>query len=198
MIVVGVGCGPGMLTEAAITAIQSARLIVGSARALDLVTCHLPAESEVRIIEDYKALRTLPGHAVVLSTGDPMISGLGYLGGEIIPGISSVQSGAAKTGVSLTNMFLITAHGRDHKQAISDCHEMVKKGRKTCIIADPAFPVDTLATSLAEINPGIRIIVCENLGYPDERICVGTAEHPPMIRKGMFILFVTGTGSLDK
>lgn len=192
MKVVGVGCGPGMLTEAAIIAIKSAMLIVGSDRAIALCRPYLRQGSEIRIIEDYKSLRTLPDHAVVLSTGDPMISGLGYLGGEIIPGVSSVQLGAAKTGISLTNMFIITAHGRDHKQAISECVEMLKAGRKTCIIADPAFPVDTLASSLAIINPRAHIILCENLGYPDERICKGTTQNPPTIQGGMYILFITG------
>ena len=191
MKIVGVGCGPGMLTRAAIQAIQSAHLIVGSERALDLVRDVLPTHAEVREIDNYKALRTLPEHAVILSTGDPMISGLGYLGGEIIPGISSVQLGAAKTGVTLINLFLITAHGRDHDQAVTDCCEMISAKRKVCIIADPAFPVSALGQKLANGNPEAQIIICENLGYPDERIVKGTARHPPVAQGGMFILFVT-------
>ena len=192
MKVVGTGCGPGMLTEAALAAIQSASLIVGSDRALSLCRPYLPIDADIRIIDDFKALRSLPDHAVILSTGDPMISGLGYLGGEVIPGISSLQLGAAKTGISLTNLFLITAHGRDHNQAIHDSQEMLKAGRKTCIIADPAFPVENLGSSLESINPQARIILCENLGYPDERISEGTAQSPPTVRGGMFILFITG------
>ncbi|NLL09814.1 MAG: cobalt-precorrin-7 (C(5))-methyltransferase [Methanomicrobiales archaeon] len=194
MKIVGVGCGPGMLTEAAIQAIQSAHLIVGSDRALDLVRDILPPHTEVREIDNYKALRTLPDSAVILSTGDPMISGLGYLGGEIIPGISSVQLGAAKTGVTLTNLFLITAHGRDHDQAVADCCEMIAARRKVCIIADPAFPVRTLGQKLTEVDPKAEIIICENLGYPDEQITKGTARNPPAVQGGMFILFVINHG----
>ncbi len=191
MKIVGVGCGPGMLTRAAIQAIKSAHLIVGSERALDLVRDILPRKAETRVIENYKGLRTLPEHAVILSTGDPMISGLGFLGGEVIPGISSVQLGAAKTGVTLTNLFLITAHGRDHDQAVADCCDMISAKRKVCIIADPAFPVITLGQKLADVDPDTQIIICENLGYPDERITKGTARNPPASQGGMFILFVT-------
>ena len=194
MKIVGVGCGPGMLTRKAIQAIQSAHLIVGSERALDLVRDVLPSHAEIREIDDYKILRTLPEHAVILSTGDPMISGLGYLGGEIIPGISSVQLGAAKTGVTLTNLFLITAHGRDHDQAVADCCEMIAARRKVCIIADPAFPVRTLGQKLTEVDPKAEIIICENLGYPDEQITKGTARNPPAVQGGMFILFVINHG----
>jgi cobalt-precorrin-7 (C5)-methyltransferase len=190
MKIVGVGCGPGMLTESAITVIKIAELIVGSQRAINIVIPFIPERAEVRTIEDYKALRNLPDHAVVLSTGDPMISGLGYLGGEIIPGISSVQVGASKTGISLTNIFLITAHGRDHEKAIEDCCEMLQKGRKTCIIADPTFPVDSLGLNIDKLNMNARIILCENLGYQGERICEGTAQKPPISRGDMFILFV--------
>ncbi len=191
MKIVGVGCGPGMLTRKAIQAIQSAHLIVGSERALDLVRDVLPSHAEIREIDDYKTLRTLPEHAVILSTGDPMISGLGYLGGEVIPGISSVQLGAAKTGVTLTNLFLITAHGRDHDQAVNDCCEMISAKRKVCIIADPAFPISALGQKLTEVDPEAQIIICENLGYPDECITKGTAKNPPAVQGGMFILFIT-------
>lgn len=190
MKIVGVGCGPGMLTEAAIQTIQSAHLIIGSERALDLAWEYLPETAEVRTIENYKKLRTLPDNAVILSTGDPMISGLGYLGGEIVPGISSAQLGAAKAGVMLTNLFLITAHGRDYDSAITDCCEMISTNRKVCIIADPSFPINKLARMLSLINPDTQIIVCENLGYQDERITYGTAGTPPAPNSDIFILFI--------
>ncbi|MDG6251203.1 MAG: cobalt-precorrin-7 (C(5))-methyltransferase, partial [Methanocalculus sp.] len=41
MKVVGVGCGDGMLTEEAIAAIQGARLIYGSSRAIERVRHHI-------------------------------------------------------------------------------------------------------------------------------------------------------------
>ena len=81
MIIVGVGTGPKMLTQEAGEIINQARLIYGSERAIDLVRDHIFPGSLVIVIEDYGKLASLPEAAVVLSTGDPMLSGLGYLKG---------------------------------------------------------------------------------------------------------------------
>ena len=75
MIVVGVGVGPGMLTEEGIEAIKKASVVYGSKRALELARKYI--QSDANPIKDYKALQLLPADAVVLSTGDPMFSGLG-------------------------------------------------------------------------------------------------------------------------
>jgi cobalt-precorrin-7 (C5)-methyltransferase len=91
MKIVGVGCGPGMLTADAIRVISGARLIYGSSRAIEIAREIIPDGCEVHEITSYRRLRELPEEAVVLSTGDPMLAGLGYLPGEVIPGISSLQ-----------------------------------------------------------------------------------------------------------
>jgi len=54
-------------------AIENAQVIFGSKRALELAKEHINASI---ILTDY-TLKTLPENAVVLSTGDPMLSGLG-------------------------------------------------------------------------------------------------------------------------
>ncbi|HDS63810.1 MAG TPA: cobalt-precorrin-7 (C(5))-methyltransferase, partial [Methanofollis liminatans] len=84
MKIVGVGCGPGMITAAAAAAIAGAALIYGSDRAIDLARPYIREGTAVHEITDYKRLRSLPDDAVVLSTGDPMLAGLGYLGGEVV------------------------------------------------------------------------------------------------------------------
>lgn len=190
MKIVGTGCGPGMLTEAAVTCIKAASHIVGSQRAIDLVTDHIPPGCVVEVIEDYKKLRTLPEHTVVLSTGDPMMSGLGYLGGEIIPGISSVQYGAALLGVPLTSLYVITAHGRDPSPAMKEIHEILVSGRNICIITDPSFSIPSLIPVISKISPEVRMVTCENLGYPDEQVTEGTIDDPPRPQRGMYILFL--------
>lgn len=87
MKIVGVGCGPGMVTEQAAQVIRSARFIYGSSRAIGLVKKLIPDNCTVRSISDFRNLSQLPENAVVLSTGDPMLAGLGYLPGEVVPGI---------------------------------------------------------------------------------------------------------------
>jgi cobalt-precorrin-7 (C5)-methyltransferase len=191
MKIVGVGCGPGLLTEEAILAIKTATLIIGSERALDLARRYIPDKSEVRVIDDYKALKNLPDHAVLLSTGDPMVSGLGYLGGEIISGISSIQYGAAKTGIPLNGMYICSAHGRDHDVVIMECCELLRKIKKIAIITDPSFSIKMFGEKLSQQEPVSYITLCENLGYPDERIVKGTCEKPPIPSGGTYILFVS-------
>jgi len=86
MKIVGVGAGPNLLTQEAISAIENAIVIFGSGRAIELAKEHIRCEAHE--IADY-TLSSLPEDAVILSTGDPMLSGLGKFakkGDEIIPG----------------------------------------------------------------------------------------------------------------
>lgn len=191
MIIVGTGCGPGMLTEKAIEAIKSASLITGSKRALDLVRAYTPNTAEMKVIEDYKLLKNLPDHTVVLSTGDPMLSGLGYLPGEVIPGISSVQYAAAKLKIPLTKVVVITAHGRDPKPSIQEALEMISLGRIVCLITDPEFPLDILAQRLKGLSHLVEILLCADLGYESEEIIIGYSDSPPKAPGGMYILFLS-------
>ncbi|NYT05179.1 MAG: cobalt-precorrin-7 (C(5))-methyltransferase [Methanomicrobiales archaeon] len=190
MKIVGVGCGPGMLTEQAIRALARATDVYGSRRALDLAAPHLPPGCTVQEITDYKNLRSLPADAVVLSTGDPMLAGLGYLGGEIIPGISSLQVACARLGISLAGIAVVTAHGRDHGRAVARTLDELGRGKTVFIIADPAFDVGLLGAEIARAGRDVRIALCERLGYPDERIAVGTPVAPPAKEHELFVLCI--------
>lgn len=185
MKVVGTGCGPGMLTKEAIAALQTATLVYGSDRALDLVRAHLSEGCETHLIADYRRLRDLPDHAVVLSTGDPMLAGLGYLPGEVIPGISSLQVAFARLKIPIVRGAAVSAHAKDHGAAIAQAREEVQRGRVVFLIADPAFDLSALAAALP---PECRLAVCEDLGYPAERIALGTAAEPPEVQGGLFVV----------
>jgi cobalt-precorrin-7 (C5)-methyltransferase len=185
MKIVGTGCGPGMLTEEAIALLRAATLVYGSDRSIDLVRPYLPADCNLHEIADYKRLRDLPADAVVLSTGDPMLAGLGYLPGEVIPGISSLQVASARLKIPLTRVSVVSAHGRDHGLAIEEAGREVTRGKVVFLIADPAFSLDELVPALP---PATRIAVCEHLGYPEERIAVGTAAEPPEVAAELFVV----------
>lgn len=190
MKIVGVGCGPGMLTEDAIDAISHAGILYGSPRAIELAREHISGGSVVRIIDDYKSLHALPGDAVVLSTGDPMLAGLGYLNGEVIPGISSLQVTLARLHLPMSRVSVVVAHGRDHPAAAGDALCEVARGKAVFLIADPSFNVDEFAAHFLDITPGVSITLCERLGYPDERVVTGTAETPPEPMHDLFVLLV--------
>ena len=110
---------------------------------------------------------------------------LGYLPGEVVPGISSLQVAFARLKLPLTRAAIVSAHGKDHIRAVADAKKEVLAGRVVFLIADPAFKVGALAAALP---PRIRIAVCEDLGYPAERIAVGTAAEPPTPRGDLFVV----------
>ncbi|MDI9632592.1 MAG: cobalt-precorrin-7 (C(5))-methyltransferase [Methanolinea sp.] len=188
MKIVGVGCGPGLLTLQAVREISSARLVYGSRRAIELAREYFRPDAEVREIEDYGSLKNLPADAVVLSTGDPMLAGLGYLPGEVVPGISSLQLALARLRIPMQDTTVVVAHGRDHAAALGEIRDGLSRGKTVFVVADPGFDVRACAESLVDFPGEVVLTVCENLGYPGERIEAGTPREPPLPRTGLFSL----------
>jgi cobalt-precorrin-7 (C5)-methyltransferase len=190
MKIVGVGCGPGMLTEEAIRVIGSATLIYGSDRAIEIARRHIPPGCMVKTIDDFKALHELPQEAVVLSTGDPMLAGLGYLKCEVIPGISSLQVAAARLHIPLARIVPVVAHGLGHEQGMNDTVNEVSQKKIVFLLADPKFDTAQLYRKLRALGIPMKVAVCENLGYPHERIATGTPDAPPRVNSGMYSLLI--------
>jgi cobalt-precorrin-7 (C5)-methyltransferase len=191
MIVVGVGVGPGMLTEEGVKAIRKASVVYGAKRALELAQEYITCEAKT--IKDYKSLHLLPADAVVLSTGDPMFSGLGKFAGEkdtVIPGISSMQAACARTKVNLTNLCAITAHGRDFEPAKAELIRELENGRNIFLLPEETFGSLEVAEVLKELELEAEIYICENLGYPEERVVKGTPENPPIPETILYGLLV--------
>jgi cobalt-precorrin-7 (C5)-methyltransferase len=191
MKIVGVGCGPGMVTGMAARAIAGAAEIYGSRRAIELAAPHIRPGCPVHEIADYKALRSLPTGAVVLSTGDPMLSGLGYLEGEVIPGISSLQVAASRLRIPLARFSIVSAHGRDHRAAVAEVRREVEHGKTVFLLADPAFDILSLARELGSLHRELTITLCEDLGYPGERVESGTPEAPPLPAGVLYALVIS-------
>jgi cobalt-precorrin-7 (C5)-methyltransferase len=190
MKIVGVGCGPGLLTEEAISVIRSATRIYGSDRAITICRPHIAPDCAVSTIDDFKALHTLPDDAVVLSTGDPMLAGLGYLKGDVVPGVSSLQVAAARLRIPLARVVPVVAHGTGHEQGMNDTLDEVLCKKIVFLLADPKFDTRELYTRLKALSLPIRVAVCENLGYPDERITTGTVDSPPEISSDLYSLVI--------
>jgi cobalt-precorrin-7 (C5)-methyltransferase len=195
MKVVGVGCGPGLLTEQAISAISSATIIYGSQRAIALAGAYIPKGCEVREMTAFRKEIQIPDNAVVLSTGDPQLAGLGYLGGDIVPGISSLQIAAARLGIPLEQVSVVVAHGKEHEQALAEVVAEVGRGKIVFIVADPKFSMDALGSALPDSRKEIFVALCEDLGYPAERIHIGTGADPPVPVSRLFSVMVGRIGS---
>jgi cobalt-precorrin-7 (C5)-methyltransferase len=189
MKIVGVGCGPGMLTEEAILALRNARQVYGSRRAIEIARHALPRSCDIHEIRDYSSLE-FPEDALLLSTGDPMLAGLGDRGGKVIPGISSLQIAFARLRLPLARASVVDGHGRDPVHAIAEVVEELSRGRIVFLLPDPSFPVGDLATALRREAISCTIALCEDLGYPAERIAPGTPEQPPEVRSRLFSLVI--------
>jgi cobalt-precorrin-7 (C5)-methyltransferase len=190
MIVVGVGCGPGMMTVDAITRLRSASKIYGSERAIELARSFIPSDCQVKMIRDYSKLNELPDDAVLLSTGDPMLAGLGRLGEEVVPGISSMQCAFSRLRLPMTRAVVVDAHGKDQEAAMREMLEEVERGRTPFVLTGPDFDISGLARMMVDANVECTMIILENLGYRDEIISFGDARHPPSAVSRLFSLIL--------
>ncbi len=158
VVVIGVGCCPGHLTEKAVEELKRAEVVFGSRRALEIAGGFV--RGEVRELKrfDEETLRRIEElgkekRVAVLSTGDPMVAGLGRkVRGEVVPGISSVQLALARLGIDLSEVIVLDCHGK----GLGEIGE-----RKLLILADRNFDPSGFK----------RYFVLENLGYENERVC---------------------------
>jgi cobalt-precorrin-7 (C5)-methyltransferase len=187
MIIVGVGAGPQMLTAQAAQAVAQARLIYGSERAIDLVREHINPNCKVRVIEDYKKLHNLAEDAVVLSTGDPMLSGLGYLKGKVIPGISSLQVACARLRISQLKVVPITVHGRS-LDPDTIAFEL-RRGKCVFLLTDDGTDMQSLCRYLESQGLHRKVASLTDLGYPEERIELADTSCPPQA-PGLSCVFI--------
>jgi len=175
---VGVGIAPNMITLEAIEEIKKAEVVYGSKRALELASPYINGKAFE--IKDYKKLHEIPKNAVVLSTGDPMFSGLGYLGDEVVCGISSMQVACARLKIRHENVAMFTVHGRERQTNIlEDMIKEVEMGRTLVILPNKEMSPAHIGRFLSENGYELRMALCENLGYPNERIRLYTTSSCP-------------------
>ncbi len=165
--IVGVGICNGHLTKRAIELIKNADLIYGSKRALKLAEDYISCEKRLvkYCIEEYSRIEkeSRDKNVVVLSTGDPMVSGLGSkINGIVEPGISSVQLALAKLGIDLCDVAVVDAHAKKAENL-----EELLKLRHLLILADKNFDVSVFGDK--------EIYLIENLCMRNENIIFGKA-----------------------
>jgi cobalt-precorrin-7 (C5)-methyltransferase len=192
MIIVGVGIAPMQLTEEAATVIKRARHVYGSKRAIELVKHHI--HGEAHLLKDYTKIQQLPQDAVVLSTGDPMLSGLGKYKKPtdiVIPGISSMQVACARLGIEEDTLEVITVHGRDASLAENRIINALQQGKTLFLLPDPkSFGPKELSKLLNKHQMKATMAVCEKLAYPEERIRITDTQHPPEVSTSLYCMVV--------
>ena len=186
-----VGIGPGSieyLTFKARNVVESADILIGSKRALELFDdvnnekIELVAENMGEIFKLAVAKVCKGSSVALLSTGDPGFSGVlkpilkldDNLDIEVVPGVSSIQICAAKLRIPWDDANIITMHG---KSVPNEILSMLSNGKPTIIL--PNKTVNELTDFLLEngIHPDRNIAVCEKLSYSDERIVETTLKE---------------------
>ena len=189
-----VGIGPGgseYLTKKAVDTVKTSDYTVGSTRAIDLFEdvnnkIAFNVKELLDKLEEGVQLACDGNTVSILSTGDPGFSGVlntvlrisseknfNKDNIEVIPGISSLQLAAAKNHIQWDNANVMTFHGREN---IEDILPVVNNGKTT--IALPSRKVKDMAQFLLDngVEENRKVVVCERLSYPDERIVESTLK----------------------
>ena len=196
MTIVGVGPGdPDMLTIKAQKAIASADLVVGFQTVLNVVEtwvtsgelCPMSYRNQEQVLDYAKSQVTDGKTCVVCAWGDLNVSARELLervyrrvgNVTLIPGISSIQFAAARTGIFMEESLFITLHKR--ADTGSDLEELVhhlKDGLRNIILLPRPFDLmpALIAENLIKSGiPGERIVrVYQRLSFNDEQSWDGT------------------------
>jgi len=182
-----VGCGPGSrecLTLEALLAVESAEIILGTRRLLDL----FPDSNAKRIMlrgyrqEAIDVLTQCVGQRVaVLVTGDPGLASLattviGHCGIDacrVVPGISSVQVAFARLGLSWESARIISSHAFPPELEF----ESLKREQTIAVLSGNAESMHWI-TSLADVlGDEWQVTVAKDLTLQSEQILEVAAKE---------------------
>ena len=171
-----VGYDGGPLPETARQRLSSAALVMGGRRHLHEV--RLPEGVPTVVLRDdpVAALRAVadePGDVVVLASGDP-----GFFGVvravrravaprpvEVLPALSSVALAFARAGVEWDDAVVVSAHGRDPREALA----VARSQRKVAVLTDERCGPRQIGAALRGRADRV-LVVGERLGLPGERV----------------------------
>lgn len=186
LVVVGIGAdGWDGLAPASRAEVERAEVLLGSGRQLALVPASVGAE---RVPWPSPLSEALPGlldrfadrAAVVLASGDPMLSGIGttltrLLGADrvrVLPAPSSVSLACARLGWPVEETTVVTLVGRP----LELLHPHVQPGRRLVVLgSDGGTPAQVAALLAARGFGGSGLTVLGDLGSAEESVVRGTA-----------------------
>jgi len=181
IVVVGIGAdGMAGLSETSRRELQSATVIYGSVRQLDLLDDTVSALRHTWPTPMLPALEQLPTDEDihVVASGDPLLHGIGGTlirlhGAEkvrVLPHVSSVTLACARMGWSTQDTEIISL-------VAAPVHTAVRRGGRAVVLSRGSLTPAELAELLTETGRGAsEFTVLEQLGGPGERIRSGPAE----------------------
>lgn len=160
--IIGVGICEGQITERAKDMISSAEVVYGSERALKLAEKWIRGEKVLlkKFSREVYAEIEKEGEkrdVAVLSTGDPMVAGLGkfFRKAEIEPGISSVQLALSKLRIDLCEVLVVNAHGKRFEIGKRDLLILADKNFDLSVFGDKQIVIIEDICSGEKIKKGL-------------------------------------------
>ena len=182
-----IGLGGGTtdtLTQQARDALQTAPLILGAKRLLEALPENgakkIPAVRSQDILSILQESREET--ACVVFSGDtgfysgakgllPLLEQAG-IPARVLPGLSSVQLFAARLGRPWQDWRLCSAHGVELDPVAEVLH-----GRPVFFLTGGILTPQSICRRFVEVGlGGLPVTVGENLSYPEEKVCSGTAQ----------------------
>jgi precorrin-6B C5,15-methyltransferase / cobalt-precorrin-6B C5,C15-methyltransferase len=199
--VVGIGYRP--LAKRARELVQAADVILASRRLADVFRSYEEygtVKGKVLVINGVpETVREIREHrqnmraVVLLASGDPLFFGIGRRmreefgkeAVEILPDLSSVQEAFARINEPWDDAVFISLHGgpdiakrRTLPYEVHDIPWLLERSGKIGVLTDrennPRVIATTLQCAIGNSKSEIVMHVCEQLGYPDEKITTGT------------------------
>lgn len=185
IVLIGVGPGDGKcLTGEAREAMESADVLIGAERMLKAAE-NIPVEhyEEYRAekIHEFIQMNSRYRRIAILLSGDTgFYSGAAGLKEElkeydvtVLPGISSVSCMAARIGVGMEGVPLLSIHGRSCNYL-----DYLRESGRVFLLVSSGKEVQSVLTRLCRYGWGrARVYVGSRLSYPGEKIVQGLAER---------------------
>lgn len=182
--IIGIGPGkPELMTGAGTKLIQNADVIVGSKRQLSEIPQDILAErkllpSDLSELAAY-LLEKMEQNIVLLASGDPLMYGIGNWALQklpreqllIVPGISSIQYLCSRCGIAMNDLYISSSHGKEPDFDFLLAHP------KVAMVTDSKIGPAEIAKEILRRNMNKKLIIGENLSYPNERLHVVKPEQ---------------------
>lgn len=182
---IGIGMGPGDMTQRAAAALDRCGLVIGARRMLesvDLSGKETLEEYRSDVILDYLLEHPGDSEVAVLLSGDTgfysgakgLIARLDASRFEVSVecGISSIVYLASKLGETWQDAYLTSAHGRD-----ANIVGLARTHRKVFTLLSGQDTVRAMCSQLMEYDMDVEVAVGQDFGYPTERVVRGTPEE---------------------
>ena len=177
--VIGLGVAENaQLSEQALSALKNSDLVIGSERQLLTLQTLLSSTQKTAILPKLSALEVLintQNNVVILGSGDPLYYGIGTWISkhfsasnlQFFPAVSSLTQACHSLGLAQQDVNVISLHGRP----LAKLNLVLKAQQTLLVLTDKNSQPYHLAALCQQTGfTDAEIVVCERLGYSDEKI----------------------------